>query len=372
MVYVCDQAFLIVYNFCNRDTNETINLIKEIPIGDLTSFRKQLYYRGESPIRTPVTDPRIWQNETEFIHKLYNKNELVMSTTAKCLVVDGMFCVDRVWYFGDGTEIPLPEYKYQRYALRNERLFKYGTEYRAVNIVTKKVSKPTRRLLVSLLKNKRSVPSELRIKMEQSYFACLGGVRMPTKYPVDDHGLQYDMIQEMYLFANGSPCSFTQNAAFISCNGNWILFQKDSVKVIIDSLHFTERIIDPAPIRGFVDPNGRLIEYNYKYGCHRDYATKEPIKHKLSYESNRMGSFHEKYYMNARDNHIEFWMDNEQIARRYVRDCNNSEYIYFNKGIVYTSEGQYNVNNCAQQQLIVLCTIVNSDIALYVSQFLLL
>jgi hypothetical protein len=83
-------------------------------------------------------------------------------------------------------------------------------------------------------------------------------------------------------------------------------------------------------------------------------------------------SFHEKYVLIVNDDHIEFWKDNELITRRYVDKCSNTRYIYFNKGIVYTSQGQYNVNCHAQQQLIVLCTIVNSDIAMFVSQFLLL
>jgi hypothetical protein len=199
----------------------------------------------------------------------------------------------------------------------------------------------------------------------------MGDVRMPTKYPVNDHGLQYDIVQDMYFFANGSPILFTHHASLMSCNGNWILFRKDSVVCVIDSLHFTERVIDPAPRRCYVDSNGRVIEYNHEKGCYRYYDTKEPMK----YEFNNFGylfSFNEKYVLIGSNNRIELWMDNERITRRYVPYCDDTEYMYFYKGIVYTSEGQYNVNNCAQQQLTVLCTIVNSDIALYVSQFLLL
>jgi hypothetical protein len=366
-VLLCSPSVQDIYRCCLNSTEAAINLIKKIPndVVEQNRFEQQLPYWFDAPIRVNVNDPRIWRNETQQNYKLYNKNELVMSTTADCFIRDGMFCVDRVWYFGDGTEIPLPEYKYQRCTYRNDRLFKYGNEYRSVNIVTKKVRKPTRRFLVSKL----SVPSELHIKKEQSYFACMGDVRMPTTYPVKEYGLQYDIVQDMYLFANGRPCPFIPNMSLISCNSNWILFQKKSVLCIVDSLHFTERIIDPAPIHCYVDSNGRLIEYDYPQG-YCDYDTKEIVKYNdgTYYKI----AFHEKYVLIYKNNHIEFWMDYEQIARRYMPYCDDTDYIYFYKGIVYTSQGQYNVNNCAQQQLIVLCTVVNSDIAMYVSQFLLL
>jgi hypothetical protein len=108
-----------------------------------------------------------------------------------------------------------------------------------------------RRFLVS--SNKRSVPPELRIVAEEAHFACLGDVRMPTKYPVNEYGLQYDIERDKYFFVNGRPCSIT--GRFASYNGNWSLFRKDSVACVIDVLHFTERIIDPAPIQCYVDSN---------------------------------------------------------------------------------------------------------------------
>jgi hypothetical protein len=226
-------------------------------------------------------------------------------------------------------------------------------------------------------------PRIWRNETEDTYFACLGDVRMPTKYPVDENGLQYDRVQDKYFFADGSPCSFHHYASFVSRNGNWILFQKDSVfrrdsfVCVIDSLHFTERVIDPAPRRCYVDSNGRVIEYDYtqgdySHGYYRYYDTKELVKRGGGPTYRKGISFHEKYVLIVRDDHIEFCMDNEQIARRYVYMCSHAAYIYFYKGIVYTSRGHYIVNNCAQRQLIVLCTIVNSDIAMYVSQFLLL
>jgi hypothetical protein len=180
----------------------------------------------------------------------------------------------------------------------------------------------------------------------------------PIRTPTHDNRLQYDRESVYEL---------------VSLNGNWSLFRKDSVVIVIDSLHFTERVICPAPRRIYVDSNGRVIEYDYKLRRYRDYDTKETIKHKLTFDViNKKISFHEKYVLIVRDNHVDFWTDNERVAQRYVHDCSHADYIYFNKGIVCTSEGQYDVNYHARRQLIVLCTIVNSDIALYVSQFLLL